>query len=117
MPNGAGAVRHIMSNLERLITDLKADEELRGKFQECTNKLRSDEKISMNEAVLRAAGELGYEISDEEVKQVRSESRYKQQLSDEELDSVAGGDADLVGLMWSLFQIFGGKVESSEQYF
>ena len=106
-----------MSSLEQFIADLKADQELRGKFQECTNKLRSDEKLSMNDAVLRAAGELGYEISDDEVKQVRSESRYKQQLSDEELDNVAGGEADLVALMWSLYQIFGGKVESSEQYF
>ena len=87
-----------MSNLEKFVADLKADEELRGKFQECMNKLRVDKKLSMNEIVLRAAGELGYEISNDEVKRVRSESRYKQQLSDEELDNVAGG-ADIVALI------------------
>ena len=106
-----------MKNLKQFIADLKAYEKLRGKFQECVNKLRGDEKLSMNETVLHAARELGYEISDDELKRVPSGSGYKQQLSDEELDNVAGGEADLVALMWSFFQIFGGKVESSEQYF
>ena len=86
-----------MKNAKDLIIDMKADEELLKKFQEGMNKLRSDETLSVMEAGRRVARELGYEVSEDESKPfiARLQNRRgqdKTQLSDDELDMVAGGD-------------------------
>ena len=85
-----------MKNAEQLMLDMKADEELRKKFQDGLNKLRSDETLSVMEAGIRVARELGYEVSEDEAKTfiARLQNRRNQgkaQLSDNELDNVAGG--------------------------
>ena len=85
-----------MKNAEQLMLDMKADEELRKKFHEGMNKLRSDETLSVMEAGIRVARELGYEVSEDESKPfiARLQNRRgqdKTQLNDEELDNVAGG--------------------------
>ena len=85
-----------MKNAEQLMLDMKADEELRKKFREGLNKLRGDETLSVMEAGRRVARELGYEVSEDKAKPfiARLQNRRgqdKTQLSDEELDNVAGG--------------------------
>ena len=91
-----------MKNAEQLIIDMKADEELRKKFQEGLNKLRGDETLSVMEAGIRVARDLGYEISEDEAKKflARLQNRRgqdKTQLSDNELDNVAGGSCNNCG--------------------
>ena len=91
-----------MKNAEQLIIDMKADEELRKKFQEGLNKLRGDETLSVMEAGIRVARELGYEVSEDEAKKflARLQNRRgqdKTQLSNDELDNVAGGDCNSCG--------------------
>jgi len=52
--------KFIMKNVEQLIADMKADEGLRKKFREGLNRLRSDETLSVIEAGIKVARELGY---------------------------------------------------------
>ena len=85
-----------MKNAEQLILDMKSDEELRKKFSEGLNKLRDDETLSVMEAGRRVARDLGYEVSEDDAKPfiARMQNRCgqdKTQLSDNELDNVAGG--------------------------
>ena len=85
-----------MKNAKDLIIDMKAEELLK-KFHEGLNKLRGDETLSFVEAGVRVACELGYEISEDETKTFTAGLRNrrgegKTQLSDEELDKVAGGE-------------------------
>ena len=84
-----------MKNAKDLIIDMKADEELLKKLG--MNKLRSDETLSVMEAGRRVARELGYEVSEDDAKPfiARMQNRCgqdKTQLSDDDLDKVAGGD-------------------------
>ena len=85
-----------MKNLEQFIVDIKADEELRKKFQEGLNKLRGDGTLGVMEAGQQVARELGYEVSDEEAKSFIEKmqnrgTQGKKSLSDDELDNAAGG--------------------------
>ena len=82
-----------MKNVEQLVLDMKADEELRKKFHEGMNKLRGDETLSVIGAGIRVARELGYEVSEDEIKALiaRMRGEGKTQLNDSELDKVAGG--------------------------
>ncbi len=81
-----------MKNVEQLIADMKADEGLRKKFREGLNRLRSDETLSVIEAGIKVARELGYQISDDEAKKLVARSgQGKTQLNDDELNQVAGG--------------------------
>ena len=95
----------IMKNVEQLIIDMKADEELRKKFREGLNKLRGDETLSVMEAGRRVARELGYEVSEDEAKSfiTRFQNRRgqdKTQLNDDELENVAGGFCLQCGNCW-----------------
>ena len=94
-----------MKNVEQLIIDMKADEELRKKFREGLNKLRGDETLSVMEAGRRVARELGYEVSEDEAKPfiTRLQNRRgqdKTQLADDELENVAGGFCLQCGNCW-----------------
>ena len=85
-----------MKNVEQLKADMIADETLRAKFREALNKLRSDETLSIMEAGQRTARELGYEVPDDEAKDFVARlqairGQGKEQLSDDELENVAGG--------------------------
>lgn len=85
-----------MKNAEQFYSDMEADVELRNKFREILNKLRSDETLTVIEAGKHVAHELGYEISEDDEKKfvARFQARRgqgKTQLSDDELDNVAGG--------------------------
>ena len=86
-----------MKNVEQLKADMATDETLRAKFREALNKLRSDETLSIMEAGQRTARELGYEVSDDATKDFVTRlqairGQGKEQLSDDELDNVAGGE-------------------------
>ena len=85
-----------MKNFEQFVADFKANEELKKKFRERLNKLRSDETLGIMEAGQRVARELGYEVSDDEAKPLIDQfqsrkTQNKKTLSDDELDNVAGG--------------------------
>lgn len=81
-----------MKNFEQLLADFRADEELRRKFHEGLNKFRSDETLSVMEAGIRAARELGYEVTEEDAKRFidRAQNGVRE-LSPDELENVAGG--------------------------
>ena len=85
-----------MKNVEQLKADMAADETLRARFREALNKLRSDETLSIMEAGQRAAHELGYEVPNDAAKDLMAylqarRGQGKEQLSDDELENVAGG--------------------------
>lgn len=84
-----------MKNAEQLINDFKADEGLRKKFHEGLNRLRSDETLSVHEAGIKVAHELGYEVSEDDVKNfialMQRRKNSGMQLSNDELEGVAGG--------------------------
>lgn len=81
-----------MKNFEQLISDFRADEELRKKFREGLNKFRSDETLSVMEAGIRAARELGYEVTEEDAKRFLDRAQNGvRELSLDELQNVAGG--------------------------
>ena len=86
-----------MNSAEQLMIDMKADEELRRKFHKDMNTLRGNEKLSVIEAMIRVARELGYEVSEDEAKALiarlqKKRGGNKTQLNDYELDDVAGGN-------------------------
>ncbi|MBP3866428.1 MAG: Nif11-like leader peptide family RiPP precursor [Eggerthellaceae bacterium] len=68
---------------------LRADEELRQKFQDAMRRIaESDEKLHEQEVIVAAARELGYEFTIEELDRSRAEV---QELDDAELEAVTGG--------------------------
>ena len=81
-----------MKNAEQFSADMKADDALRAKFREGLNKLRGDKTLSITEASRQVARELGYEISEEETKKLMAQQRTPmRELTDSELENVAGG--------------------------
>ena len=85
-----------MKNFEQLIADIKVNMNLRDKFRASMNKLRTEEKLTIFQAVQRVTNELGYEISEEEAKNFQNYINNKNQgnkrmLSDDELQQVSAG--------------------------
>ena len=85
-----------MKNFAQFIAEIKVNVNLRDKFRASMNKLRTEEKITIFQAVQRVTHELGYEISEEEAKNFQNHINNKNQgnrraLSDEELQQVSAG--------------------------
>ena len=76
-------------NLLKFQEALKNDPEKKKKYDEIIKRI-VEEKSAKNdgEAVVKAAGELGFDVSQEEVEHALFE---KQEVEDDELDRVAGG--------------------------
>ena len=79
-----------------IIKDFNENGELRKKAHEALNKLRSDANLSVLEAWIKVARELGYKVSEDDAKKFITRMQYgnnagKTQLSDDELEHVAGG--------------------------
>ena len=92
----------IMKNAEQLLKDLMSNEELRKKAHEELNKLRSDKSLGVYEAASKVARDLGYEVSEDEMKNLIFGIQNRKDesvtgLSDDELEQVAGGVATWEG--------------------
>ena len=76
-------------NLLKFQEALKNDPEKKKKYDEIIKRI-VEEKSAENdgEAIVKAAGELGFDVSQEEVEHALFE---KQEVEDDELDRVAGG--------------------------
>ena len=86
----------IMKNAEQLMKDLTENVELRKKAHEELNKLRSDKSLGVYEAASKVARDLGYEVSEDEMKNLifgiqNRKDESVTELSDDELEQVAGG--------------------------
>ena len=86
----------IMKNAEQLMKDLTENEELRKKAHKELNKLRSDKTLGVYDAASKVARDLGYEVSEDEMKNLilgiqNRKDESVTELSDDELEQVAGG--------------------------
>ena len=71
---------------------LRNDELKRKTFEDAYKKILAEKSVgSNNEAVVKAAKEIGFDISIEELERSYAE---KQEMNDDELDKVAGGRVD-----------------------
>ena len=76
-------------DFKKLIEDTKADKELAEKFKAATERIgKENASLSKNEVFVKAAAELGYTVNLAELERAEAQ---KKELSDEEIDSVAGG--------------------------
>ena len=85
-----------MKNAEQLLDDIQNNKEVAQAFRDGLNKLRGDEALSVLDAGLIVARELGYELGEDEAKGIiaslqRIKEVEKKDLSDEDLEMVAGG--------------------------
>ena len=75
--------------LKQFDAEIAGDEELRRKFADAYKRIReSDGDATRAETFVQAAAEIGYSISLPEIERAQAEA---QNLSDSELDAVAGG--------------------------
>ena len=78
------------TELTRMEEALRSDEELRQKLEEACKKIaESGEAKNDGEIMVKAAAELGYSITIEELERA---SASAEELSEEELNSVSGGE-------------------------
>ena len=88
-----------MKNAGQLITDMLEDKDLSVKFREGLNRLRGDKTLDFVDACVLVAGEQGYELSMDEVKDIQSVMRGETsgigiELSEEALEAIAGGSLE-----------------------
>ena len=84
-----------MDELKRFEADLKNNEELKRKFEEALKRqVEGGEAQSEGEVMVRAAKELGYDISIAALEQTRAEA---EELDPEALKDAAGGDDGVGG--------------------
>lgn len=77
------------NELTRMEEALRNDEELRKKFEEAIKKVaESGEAKCDGEVMVKAAAELGFSITIEELERAKADS---EELSDDELDNASGG--------------------------
>ena len=78
--------------LLRFEADINADGKLRESFDAAVKRIvEADGVTSDGDAMVKAAAELGYDLSMGELERLYAES---QELSDDELDAIAGGRAN-----------------------
>ena len=81
-----------MTELERFMRDVDADEELAKRFGTVANRIAlADDTLSESEVKSRAMSELGYKVT---VTQLELAAAEAEQLDDNELEQVAGGKLD-----------------------
>ncbi len=89
-----------MADSKQFLEKLQTNEELLAQFRAGMNKCREEKDLDQAGAILKTAKSLGYELSEEGVKEL-IESRKRNgkpdskdgELSEEELSNVAGGYA------------------------
>ena len=92
MPNQRGSIMQKSDELLRFEADINADGKLRESFDAAIKRIAgAGETTNDGDAMVKAAAELGYDLSLNELERLYAES---QELSDEELGAVAGGRAD-----------------------
>lgn len=91
-----------MKDKKQFVADCKENKELHEKFQTELNRLRADETLEVWQAVQKATLTLGYEITEEDAKQLVNRVRANsedgpEELTDEEALAAAGGRGESDG--------------------